>query len=108
MPDDRHSAEPIAIVGVGCRFPDGVQTVDQFWRLLAEGRDFESLPLAEWRGYSELFDADVIDRVTTRASVEARRTPQSTHPGAVQAALKDLGDWLRGEESRKQEIGSGK
>jgi argininosuccinate lyase len=64
-------------------------------RLLAEGRDFESLPLAEWRGYSELFDADVIDRVTTRASVEARRTPQSTHPGAVQAALRELRGWLQ-------------
>ncbi len=68
-------------------------------RLLAEGRDFESLPLAEWRGYSELFDADVIDRVTTRASVEARRTPQSTHPGAVQAALRELRGWLDSESA---------
>jgi hypothetical protein len=32
--------------------------------------------------------------VTTRASVEARRTPQSTHPGAVQAALDDVQAWL--------------
>ena len=63
-------------------------------RLLAEGRDFESLPLAEWRGYSELFEADVIDRVTTRASVAARRTPQSTHPDAVQASLREIKDWL--------------
>jgi argininosuccinate lyase len=56
-------------------------------RLLAEGRDFESLALAEWRGYSELFEADVVERVTARASVAARRTPQSTHPDAVTAAL---------------------
>jgi argininosuccinate lyase len=66
-------------------------------RLLAEGRDFESLPLTEWRGYSELFDSDVVERVTTRASVEARRTPQSTHPGAVQAALRELRGWLEAE-----------
>jgi len=26
--------------------------------------------------------------------VEARRTPQSTHPGAVQAALRELEGWL--------------
>ena len=86
------------LVGKGVPFRRSHELVGAMTRrLLAEGRDFESLPLAEWRGYSELFDADVIDRVTTRASVEARRTPQSTHPGAVQAALKDLGDWLREE-----------
>jgi len=90
------------LVGKGVPFRRSHELVGAMTRrLLAEGRDFGSLPLAEWRGYSELFDADVIDRVTTRASVEARRTPQSTHPGAVQAALKDLGDWLRAEESRK-------
>jgi len=90
------------LVGKGVPFRRSHELVGAMTRrLLAEGRDFESLPLAEWRGYSELFDADVIDRVTTRASVEARRTPQSTHPGAVQAALKDLGDWLRAEESSK-------
>ena len=88
------------LVGKGVPFRRSHELVGAMTRrLLAEGRDFESLPLAEWRGYSELFDADVIDRVTTRASVEARRTPQSTHPGAVQAALKDLGDWLKAEES---------
>jgi argininosuccinate lyase len=63
-------------------------------RLLAEGRDFESLTLAEWRGWSDLFDDDVRERVTSRASVEARKTPQSTHPQAVAAALAELRGWL--------------
>src|SRR5262245_21734591 len=31
------SREPIAIVGIGCRFP-GASGPDEFWRLLAEGR----------------------------------------------------------------------
>ncbi|GAA5066398.1 type I polyketide synthase [Nocardia callitridis] len=31
--------EPIAIVGIGCRFPGGVDGPDSFWRLLDEGRD---------------------------------------------------------------------
>jgi len=63
-------------------------------RLLEERRDFESLSLAEWRRYSDLFEADVVDRVTSKASVEARRTPQSTEPRAVAAALAELRQWL--------------
>ncbi|WP_035870486.1 type I polyketide synthase [Kitasatospora cheerisanensis] len=31
--------EPIAIVGMGCRFPGGVARPEDFWRLLAEGTD---------------------------------------------------------------------
>ena len=31
--------EPIAIVGIGCRFPGGVRTPEDFWRLLAAGAD---------------------------------------------------------------------
>ncbi|WP_203721070.1 type I polyketide synthase, partial [Paractinoplanes brasiliensis] len=31
--------EPIAIVGMGCRFPGGANSPQQLWELLAEGRD---------------------------------------------------------------------
>ena len=31
--------EPIAIVGIGCRFPGGVDSPDRFWRFLVEGRE---------------------------------------------------------------------
>ncbi|HEV2634961.1 MAG TPA: SDR family NAD(P)-dependent oxidoreductase [Actinocrinis sp.] len=31
--------EPIAIVGIGCRFPGGVRTPEDFWQLLAAGAD---------------------------------------------------------------------
>src|SRR5580704_13348477 len=31
--------EPIAIIGMGCRLPGGVNNVGEFWRLLREGTD---------------------------------------------------------------------
>ncbi|MFF5257010.1 type I polyketide synthase, partial [Streptomyces leeuwenhoekii] len=33
------STEPLAIVGIGCRFPGGVHDPEGLWRLLVEGRD---------------------------------------------------------------------
>jgi len=63
-------------------------------RLVAEGRDFDSLTLADWRSASDRFDADIVARITPRASVEAKKTPQSTAPEAVRGRLEDLRRWL--------------
>jgi argininosuccinate lyase len=63
--------------------------------LVAAGRDFSSLTPSEWRHYDERFDPDVVVRITGRASVEARRTPQSTAPAAVAAALMETRRWLQ-------------
>ena len=65
-------------------------------RLVQERRGFESLSLEEWRAHSPLFDAAVRDYITADASVRRKRTPQSTHPDAVAAALKTLRAWLEG------------
>jgi argininosuccinate lyase len=62
--------------------------------LVAEGREFASLTPAEWRRASELFEPDVVDRVTSAASVAAKRTPQSTAPSAVKDALAESDRWL--------------
>ncbi|MFF1309113.1 type I polyketide synthase, partial [Streptomyces sp. NPDC058307] len=42
--------EPIAIVGMGCRFPGGVEDPQGFWRLLADGTDAMS-PFPVDRGW---------------------------------------------------------
>jgi len=65
-------------------------------QLVAEGRDFAALSVPEWRRHSPLFDESVRAVVTPEASVRARKTPQSTQPQAVAAALADVNAWLRG------------
>jgi acyl transferase domain-containing protein/NADPH:quinone reductase-like Zn-dependent oxidoreductase/acyl carrier protein len=42
-------AEPIAIVGIGCRFPGGANTWQDFWRLLDSGTDaISETPPERW------------------------------------------------------------
>ena len=64
-------------------------------RLLAEGRDFSTLTMSEWRDASEMFGEDAPRAATALASVQARRTPQSTNPEAVRAALEECRDWTK-------------
>jgi argininosuccinate lyase len=68
-------------------------------KLLAEKRDFEALSLDEWRATDALFGDDVKQHVTAAASVRVRKTPQSTHPDAVRAALDETREWLAGSAS---------
>src|ERR1051326_1757470 len=58
---------PIAIVGIGCRFP-GANSPDQLWRLLIESRDLiREIPSDRWDA-AAIFDADPArpGRSTTR------------------------------------------
>jgi argininosuccinate lyase len=63
-------------------------------RLLSEGRDFSDLSLAEWRDASEMFGEDAPRAATALASVQAKRSPQSTNPDSVRAALQECREWI--------------
>jgi acyl transferase domain-containing protein len=53
-----HAAEPLAIVGMGCRFPGGANDLAGYWRLLRDGRDgTREVPPERWDPDS-FYDAD--------------------------------------------------
>lgn len=83
------------LVAHGVSFREAHEIVGGMVRhLLKEGRDFDRLTLDEWRRFSPHFAEDVRDAVTADASVRARKTPQSTAPDAVRAALAETRGWL--------------
>jgi acyl transferase domain-containing protein/NADPH:quinone reductase-like Zn-dependent oxidoreductase len=54
---ERERAEPIAIIGMGCRFPHADDPY-RFWELLTRGEDaVESVPPARWRS-EDYYDAN--------------------------------------------------
>jgi acyl transferase domain-containing protein/NADPH:quinone reductase-like Zn-dependent oxidoreductase/SAM-dependent methyltransferase/aryl carrier-like protein len=52
------SREPIAIVGIGCRFPGGADSPSAFWKLLCEGVNaIRTIPPDRWN-FKRFFHAD--------------------------------------------------
>ncbi|MBE9064031.1 type I polyketide synthase, partial [cf. Phormidesmis sp. LEGE 11477] len=48
-PVNSSSLEPVAIVGIGCRYPGGADTPDRFWQMLKSGVDsVTEVPSTRW------------------------------------------------------------
>lgn len=69
-------------------------------KMLAEGKEFETLTPAEWQAYHPSFGAGVMQVVTAQASVRAKKTPQSTNPTAVAAQLAEIQRWLASQKAK--------
>jgi acyl transferase domain-containing protein/NADPH:quinone reductase-like Zn-dependent oxidoreductase/SAM-dependent methyltransferase/acyl carrier protein/short-subunit dehydrogenase len=55
---ETNSNEGIAIIGMGCRFPGGVNDAESFWKVLTEGRDVISeVPATRWN-VERFYDAE--------------------------------------------------
>nr|WP_236655573.1 type I polyketide synthase [Streptacidiphilus carbonis] len=53
------TGDPIAIVGMGCRFPGGVDTPDDLWRMLSTGADqISRFPVDRGWDTAAIFDPD--------------------------------------------------
>lgn len=49
VPVDRGTTEPIAVVGIGCRFPGKVSGAESYWDLLINGVDaVTEVPADRW------------------------------------------------------------
>ncbi len=65
---ERSGRVPIAIVGIGCRLPGGVESPEDFWNLLRDGVDaISEVPASRWNA-AEFYDRnpDALGKMSTR------------------------------------------
>ncbi|MGN7610527.1 type I polyketide synthase [Magnetococcales bacterium HHB-1] len=65
----KEKEEPIAVVGMGCRFPGGVNTPEQYWQLLKTGTDaIQEIDNTRWdMDYYYDQDPDAVGKMYTRS-----------------------------------------
>jgi acyl transferase domain-containing protein len=55
----KERTEPIAIIGMSCRFPGGANSPEAFWQLLVEGRDAITEVPSDRYDINEFYDPDI-------------------------------------------------
>ncbi len=63
-------------------------------RCIAQGQTLDTLPLAEYKAFSGLFEADVYEAVDLTNCVKARTSPGGTSPESVQEQIRYLTGYL--------------
>ncbi len=77
------AGEPVAVIGLGCRLPGGVDTPDKYWELLVSGENtIGDLPPGRWDGYRT---GD--DEYTAALGQTHGRGSYLDHPGDFDAAF---------------------
>ena len=78
--------EPIAVIGIGCRFPGGANDPEQYWRLIIEGEDAVSdLPAGRW-DFDRFYDPDPnapAVHATGSFHTDKRTSPGARSPGCA-------------------------
>jgi len=87
------------LVEKGMPFRTAHETVGGIVRqVAATGASLSTLTADQWRTFNPLFSTDIVGRLCASGAIAAKKTPQSTAPGAVAAALLQAREWL--ERSR--------
>ena len=64
----KHDQEPLALIGIGCRFPGGVRDAESFWNLIASGTSaITEVPAERWNA-DRFYHPDPLtsDRMVTK------------------------------------------
>ena len=96
----RARREPIAIVGIGCRFPGGARSPDAFWQLLRAGGDaISEVPRDRWdvdallrsRSGRARQDVDALGRLPRRRRPLRRRSSSASRRARRRAWIRSSG-----------------
>ena len=94
---ERIADEPIAIIGIGCRYPGGVRSAEDLWRLVAAGEDaIGEFPTDRgWERIGTSIRRDVGRARATSAMAGSSTTPPSSTRRTSRSGRARRWPWIR-------------